>query len=111
MNTYDAKQYAISAKVMHDETGRNFKDCLEIIQRLHKWERRLSTINTHQCNRELTQWEIKIQETSKEKVKSICEDLGVKVRFNQDPRGCAIKLYYPSGRYNSLDGESWVFGW
>jgi hypothetical protein len=41
----------------------------------------------------------------------VCATLGLQARINGDPRGCAIRLLLPSGRSNSMDGETWIISW
>ena len=49
--------------------------------------------------------------TLRNRVKKITDQLGFQVKFNQDPRGFAIRFILPSGRYNSWDGETWGINW
>lgn len=58
------------------------------------------------CNREMTVAEIKREEDLMARVlRLVCElGDGFRVRFNSDPRGFAVKIQNPMGRYNTWGG-------
>lgn len=38
------------------------------------------------------------------RITSVCERIGCKVKFGGDPRGYTVKIFLPSGRYNTWGG-------
>lgn len=61
------------------------------------------------CNYSLTPAQEKRVATLEARVLAICAELGLRVTFNGDPRGYAVKLHLPSGHYNTWGGreEGW----
>jgi choline kinase len=83
----------------------------DTLYQLHRYESTLNRLSTIYCERNLTQSEEKKDENTQKKVETIAAELGLKVRFNSDPRGYAIRFVLPSGRYNQFDGETWALNW
>lgn len=89
----------------------------EVLKNLGALERKLNNYNTMLCNgiRD-EQQEESVQKrvaAAEYKVRAIVASwlAGCTVSFNHDPRGAAICLHLPSGRYNSWDGETWRLTW
>ena len=53
----------------------------------------------------------KHEESIRKKVFAILDPLGIKVQFNGDPRGGAIRFVLPSGASNNWDHETWGIYW
>jgi hypothetical protein len=62
------------------------------------------------CNREVNEAEERREERLEQRISELCADLGIRVKFGGDPRGFTVKLFLPSGRYNSFGGKEDGFG-
>jgi hypothetical protein len=85
-------------------------------------ERSLRAINTRQCNGYMNERTWKEDEAAKlrderreaklrAKVEGFADQLGIKVQFNGDPRGAAVKIHTPKcGKYNTFGGaeDGWA---
>lgn len=112
MNKQQKENYSVSFKrFMEDGNIKNTGELSEIMDKLHRYETTLSRIHTIECERDLTDNEVKQEERTTQKVKEIAEKLGFNFFINGDPRGFAIRFYLPSKRYNSWDGETWGIDW
>ena len=56
------------------------------------------------CNYGLTEQQEKRVASLEKRVAKLCQDMGLTVKFNGDPRGYAVKVQLPSGRYNTWGG-------
>jgi hypothetical protein len=78
---------------------------------LYQCKRIMRFASTHQrlavtaCNRELTEKEIRKQETVMMDIIEMCADADVKPLFGGDPRGCTVKLQVPDGYTNDMGQE------
>jgi hypothetical protein len=112
MTNKEHREYARVVGILQGESGLSFEQTADLVEELHRCEKQLNTLYTNMCNRELTERETGRIENIKDNVNDIVKHMKLKdVEFNQDPRGCAIKLKLESGRYNSWDGESLVLDW
>lgn len=112
--------------------GADASTLIEILDKLHGYETTLQRIalnNSNGWQREKEEirdgkkyrygvhdpeWQVRDEKTEKcteEKVRAIADLLGFKVRFNDDPRGGAIRFILPSGASNNWDGETWGIYW
>lgn len=103
-----------------------------LLNKLHRYEVTLSRINENDCNGhpktvikfrdgkkyeysiENVEWakrDEKKEESIKKKVIALLEPLGIKVRFNGDPRGGSIRMILPDNTSNGWDGETWGIYW
>ena|SRR5215471_3430341 len=100
---YGAYIYQLGRECSH--LHRN--ELLEMASRLAVIAKRLHHYNETACCRDLTGAEhLKLCDLTRE-AESIAKRLKVGVRYNADPRGCALKLLLPSGAANCWDGESY----
>lgn len=49
-------------------------------------------------------------ERAEKRVRELCASIGLPVKFGEDPRGFAVRVFLPSGRYNSLGGREDGYG-
>lgn len=114
MNKTQKRDYTATFDLFMKENKANLTtgQMIDILEKLHFYEARLSNLNTRYANGDIQDVEYTKKSTSiKAKVKIFADQLGFKVDFQNDPRGAAIMFYLPSGRYNSWDGESWRLFW
>jgi hypothetical protein len=113
MTKTDLENYNWTFQRLKEENTKSVTDdrIQEIMSLLHRHEITIQRLYTNECNYGLTDKEKRKLGSSKKRVQNLAEELGLKVGFNSDPRGPAIKLYLPSGRYNSMDGETWRILW
>lgn len=104
---YQATESQFFKEAPHIKAGR----MMEILDRLHRYEATLSRIGIAGCNRDLTAQEIKKEASTEVKVQEIMKELGFTAKTGGDPRGYMIRIYLPSKRSNSFDGESWRINW
>ena len=87
----------------------------DILDRLHRYETSLHTINERWCSEEMSDSTVanveKREKNIEQKVKDIADKLGFEVTFNGDPRGGNIRFKLPSGRSNNWGGEDWGIYW
>jgi hypothetical protein len=78
---------------------------------LNTCKRIMRFATTHQrlaetaCNRELTEREIRKQESVMMDIIALCADADVKPDFSVDQRGCTVKLQVPDGYTNDWGRE------
>ncbi len=99
------KQFAEESKV------KGWYDLQEILEKLHYYETALHRLAETACNRDMTEHEVKREDSISNKVRIITNQLGFKVRFNNDPRGGTIRFILPSGKSNNWDSETWGIYW
>ena len=112
MNKQELENYTRTLVLfLEDSEEKNPVVMGDILYQLHRYEVTLTRISVAYCERYLSQAEEKKNESIIKKVEKIAAELGLKVRFNSDPRGYAIRFVLPSGRYNQFDGETWALNW
>jgi hypothetical protein len=114
MNKQAKENYVRTFTIFMKEHTSNLSigQMIDILEKLHFYESRLSNLNTQYANGDIQEEEHTKKTASIEaKVKIIADQLGFKVDFQNDPRGAAIMFYLPSKTYNSWDGESWRLFW
>ncbi len=75
------------------ESLRSLQIAINIIERLRPISRKLRKYNEYQCNYgELTKRQMTIQNKLIIKASELALDLGFKVYFQNDPRGCALYI-------------------
>lgn len=93
----------------------HYRDMESIVDRLHRYETTLHTINERWCNEEMSDKTTakleKHEKSIEDKVRKIAGELEFKVTFQGDPRGGTIRFILPSGRSNNWDGETWGIYW
>lgn len=103
-----------------------------ILTRLHRYETTLQRINENDCNghpRMTTEYrdgkmyryevedekwaarDAKKEASIQKKVVDLLSPYGIKVKFNGDPRGGAIRMLLPDHTSNGWDGETWGIYW
>ncbi len=77
--------------------------------KLQQYATRLYRYAETECNYGLTPEQNKRVESLEQKVKNLCAELGIKVTFNGDPRGYAVKLHFANEAHNTWGGkeEGW----
>ena len=73
--------------------------------RLMSMARALSRLDTHACNRELTERENKRIGSLVSGVNELLRGYGLNWHHNTDPRGYAVKIMFPDGSYNTMGGR------
>ena len=113
MNKLEKENFARGLKVLIEELPKkSVMEIIDIMSKLKRYETTLNNKYTIACNRNLTEKEEITIYKLEIKIKDyIAVKIGCNVKFNQDPRGYSIKIYLPSKKYNSLDGESWRVNW
>lgn len=110
-------------------TGDNIRS---LLNKLHRYEATLQRINENDCNGhprtkteyrdrktyrfdvEDSEWaarDAKKEAAIKAKVRALLDPLNIKVQFNGDPRGGAIRMLLPDQTSNGWDGETWGIYW
>jgi len=79
----------------------------ELLPLLRKAESMLTRINEIACGGDLSPQQQRTRDSYESEARRIAKELGCQVRFNNDPRGAAIRLVLPDGRSNNWDGETW----
>jgi hypothetical protein len=103
-----------------------------LLNTLHRYETTLQRINENDCNghpRMKTEYrdgkmyrfevedeawaarDAKKEASIQNKVRALLDPLGIKVQFNGDPRGGAIRMILPDQTSNNWDGETWGIYW
>jgi hypothetical protein len=103
-----------------------------LLNALHRYETTLQRINENDCNghpRMKTEYrdgkmyrfevedeawaarDAKKEASIQNKVHALLDPLGIKVQFNGDPRGGAIRMMLPDQTSNNWDGETWGIYW
>lgn len=107
-----ARDFAEFIGHVSEGTGRSvfkvWQGCLDLI----RLESKLTTLNEFQCNSpDFGEREEKRRERLQAKVGEILSDIsgvaipGMVAEFSNDPRGSAIRIHFPDGRYNSMGGK------
>ena len=78
---------------------------------LHRQETTLHRLAETACNRELSDPEQRKQIRIEGYVKDLLECYGVRVRFEGDPRGGTIRMFFDSHASNNWGGEDWGIYW
>ena len=107
-------------------------DITMILNRLHRYETTLQRINENDCNGhpkmvteyrdgkkyqfevEDQKWaerDAKKEKSIQEKAVALLKPYGIKVQFNGDPRGGAIRMFLPDKSSNGWDQETWGIYW
>ena len=82
-------------------------DIIKFINELYRLSKTLERLNLIFCNDGLTdKQELKFERT-KTKVKLLCDGFGLPCKIENDPRGVAVKLYFPSKFTNSFVSDGW----
>ena len=78
-----------------------------IAQKLMRLGATFNRMAVEQCNREWTEADEKKRERIRQRIMMLSDDLGFDKtpRFQNDPRGCTVKLRVPSGRTNDWGQE------
>lgn len=132
MNRNQKLEYTKLAEILCEHTNKSLIEITALLDKLHRYETTLHRLSELECNgwprqkieyREGKMYSYPIEDEDlrrksekKEantvgKVKKIIEELNIKVEFNGDPRGGAIRLRLPKGEYNSMDGETYGIYW
>lgn len=69
------------------------------------------SIQERRCNEELPQRAISREENIERKIKQLANQIGLTVRFDGDPRGYTVKLFFPGGEtWNTWGGPENGYG-
>ncbi len=82
-----------------------------VVDWLHRQETTLHRLAETACNRELTAREQAKNDTIEGRVRDLLALYQVPVRFEGDPRGGTIRMYFVSGASNNWGGEDWGIYW
>ncbi len=118
MNRERARQWVELALIIQTQHKMKAPDTLghvnaasDIAEELLGYAERLHRYSEADCNVGLNDSQRKRVETLRSKIKAIVELLGWTMNhFNTDPRGFAVYLKLPDGRYNSWGGQENGFG-
>jgi hypothetical protein len=78
------------------------------LQRLMRYGATLNRLATEQCNREWTDADTKKRYSVIMAVRKLCAEFGGVPKFQNDPRGCCLKLAVPDGFTNDWGREGIV---
>lgn len=73
--------------------------------RVWSLSRSYARLQEAECNYGLTPRQESRQKNIEQEISGICEELGFRVRFDGDPRGYTVRIFFPTGEYNSWGGE------
>ena len=113
LNKKEVQLFDKHLNVFLEELKESNLDYLEIYNKLESLvtiNASLNRLNELACSYELTSRQEKRLENLENEAINIIESLGFKGDTQRDPRGEAILIYLPSGKYNSWDGESYRIG-
>ena len=113
LNKREQELFNTHLEVFESELEASDISYLEIYNKLEALvtiEHSLSKLNELACNYPLTSRQEKRLENLEKEAIQIIESLGFKGETQNDPRGHAILIYLPSGKFNSWDGESYRIG-
>lgn len=85
--------------------GRHSNASLNDIQRLLRYGATLHRLAETECNRQITEAEIRKQERVQMDVIAILAELDCKAILHGDPRGCTVKIVVPDGYTNDWGKE------
>lgn len=117
ISTDKARQFAEFIGHVSEGTGgrvcKVWEDCLALI----RLEEKLTSLNEFECNSpDFGEREELYRGKLQAKAEKIVADLSgemspaLRCEFNNDPRGSAIRIHFPDGRYNSWGGmESGIY--
>jgi hypothetical protein len=74
-------------------------------QRLMRYAETYQRIAVEECNRALTEKEIRKQENVGMDIIAICAELEIEAILGGDPRGCTVKIAVPDGYTNDMGRE------
>jgi hypothetical protein len=75
------------------------------IQRLMRYGSTYSRFATDACNRQLTTREEQRWHSIRGKINILCNTFDASVKFQNDPRGCTVKIVVPDGYTNDWGRE------
>lgn len=93
-----------------EESDLDYLQILNKLEALVTINASLNRLNELACEIELTSRQEKRLENLENQAIDIIDSLGFKGDTQRDPRGDAILIYLPSGKFNSWDGESYRIG-
>ena len=79
-------------------------DVIELAISLMRLAKRHGWLAVPDCNRNLTDKELRMQTKIEKQIADLTKAHGLHVTFGGDPRGYTVKLILPSGRYNTWGG-------
>lgn len=100
--------FAYTLQAFMRESSSTFQEISDALIKLSRYEGILSRYNSLHSMQELTRTQKRKEGVTRSKVKNIVKSLGFDVKFNNDPRGYAIRVILPSKSSNNWDGETWV---
>ena len=84
----------------------------ETIDELIKISSQLDKLNERACNEGLTPRSETRYINLQNRAEILATELGTRVYFNGDPRGCSIYLYFPDTQcYDDIDRDKGYNGW
>lgn len=95
----DAEEIFSFLVALTEASGKTLRELRVPALELLEISPKLNRLNENECNRELTQREVKQGERLDKRVNEIAAELGVTATLGGDPRGASIQLNYP-GRHN-----------
>ena len=78
---------------------------------LHRQETTLHRLAEVACERELTRAEQSKNDRIESRVRDLLTLYQIPVRFEGDPRGGTIRMYFVSGASNNWGGDDWGIFW
>ncbi len=102
-------QFAMQANY-HGVPG-TVEDHSKVVDWLHRQESTLHRLAELACDRELTRQEQDKNDRIEARVVDLLTLYQIPVRFEGDPRGGTIRMYFVSGASNNWGGEDWGIYW
>ena len=110
LNRREAEIFGKHLNVFLEESPLDYLQIKQKLEELVTINASLNRLNELACNIELTSRQEARQENLENEAIEIIESLGFRGDTQRDPRGDAILVYLPSGKFNSWDGESYRIG-
>lgn len=64
----------------------------------------------NKCQARWDAWIEKREAQIERRIKQLCDEIGLPVDFGGDPRGYTVKVFFPSGKYNTWGGAESGYG-
>ena len=96
-----------------------YREVVQVADQFMKLARTLERINVRECNDDYadTDWgrnkrsrDIAASKRTEARLKDLCRHYGFGLNLGGDPRGYAVKLILPTGRYNTWGGKEEGYG-
>jgi len=106
LNKKEQERFNRCLDVLVEESKLSYLDVYECLEKLVVINASLNRLNEIACSYQLTDRQEKRAENLENQAIEIIKHLGFEGATQNDPRGNAVMIYLPSGKFNSWDGET-----